>query len=140
MELIDINEIKVVEPSIKLPDRVRTAIVQHLLDTFGQLKPLIVDQDNVLIDGHALYDALKRYSFKEVWIKRVTTSNRKQLYLELNLSHMDIDAVECLKYLRECDLRNAALPWTPSKIEEMIKILDFEWDTYKKDRQSDVLF
>ena len=140
MELIDIKEIKVVEPTIKLPDRNKDAIIQNLIDTFGQLRPLVVDQDTILIDGHAVYEAMKRLSLKEVWIKRIITSNRKQVYLELNLSQKDIDAVDCIKYMRECDLNTAALPWPPGKIEEMTKILDFEWDSYKKERQSDVLF
>jgi hypothetical protein len=140
MELRNISELKIVEPSIKLKNPVLEAMVIASVKKYGQLKPIIIDQNDIIIEGHQVYKALKQCSIDQVWTKKINVPNRKQVYLELNLSQRDVDAVECLLYLKECDLSSAILPWTPSKVSEMLEILNFDWDTYRKNRESDTLF
>lgn len=140
MELRNISDLKVVEPSIKLKNMTLEAMVIASVKKYGQLKPIIIDQNDVIIEGHQIYKALQHCSIDQVWTKKIDTSSRKQVYLELNLSQREIDAVECLLYLKECDLSSAILPWAPSKVGEMLEILNFDWDTYRKDRESDTLF
>lgn len=140
MELRNTEDLKIVEESIKLKNPTLEAIVIEHIRKYGQLKPIIIDQNDVVIEGHLIYRALKLCEIKEAWTKKVDTQNRKQLYLELNLSQREIDAVECLLYLKECNTSVAMLPWSPSKIGEMLEILNFDWDTYRKDRETNTLF
>lgn len=48
--------------------------LKALIEKFGQVAPIIVDHANVIVDGHAVYDALRELGFDEVAV--VVVQNR----------------------------------------------------------------
>lgn len=50
------------------------------LKKFGQAKPIIIDENNVIIAGNGMYDALKRMDVTDAWcIKRTDLSEKDKL-------------------------------------------------------------
>lgn len=53
----------------------------------GQLRPIIINQNGEILDGHRLYEAMLRIGYKEVWIlRRSTKDNDRCISVAMNLA------------------------------------------------------
>ena len=83
IEKIDINLIKPYAGNAKRhPKKQIEKIKKSILD-FGFNDPLAIDENNMLIEGHGRYEALKQLSYKEVECIRLTnlTEEQKKAYI-----------------------------------------------------------
>lgn len=100
---------------------------------YGQLRPIIINQKNEIIDGHKLYKVFKELLFKEVWIVRIETDKKEQIYCDLNINKSELDAVEFFKYVRDfIDIEDHCLPFNKEELKGFIKLLTFDWTKFGK--------
>ena len=83
IEKISIDKIKPYENNAKLhpPEQIEQIIKSML--KFGNNDPISIDENNVIIEGHGRYEALKKLGFKEVEIIKLThlDGQHKKAYL-----------------------------------------------------------
>lgn len=78
IEKISIDKIKPYENNAKLhpPEQIEQIIKSML--KFGNNDPISIDENNVIIEGHGRYEALKKLGFEEVEIIRLTHLDEQQ--------------------------------------------------------------
>lgn len=107
-ELVALDSVK---PLDKNPRRHPELQLQELVKSiqqFGQYRPLVVDEEGVILAGNGLHEALKRAGVSKVSVYRMTglsPSQKNKLILADNrtgdLSNDDFDVVEAM--VRELD-------------------------------------
>lgn len=82
-KILKLSEIKSNPKNPKLHDE---DFLDQSFKEFGQVSPMIVDENNVLLAGHGRRDAMKRLGYKdvEVIVKRGLTEKQKEKYLLLD--------------------------------------------------------
>ena len=78
IEKISIKEIKPYENNAKLHPLEQIEQIKKSIEEFGNNDPIAVDENNVIIEGHGRYEALKQLGFNEVHIIRLTHLNEQQ--------------------------------------------------------------
>ncbi len=82
IEKIGINQIKPYENNSKLHPQEQIEQIKKSIMKFGNNDPIAIDENNVIIEGHGRYLALKELGFKEVEIVRLNhlTDEQKKAY------------------------------------------------------------
>lgn len=78
IEKISIEEIKPYENNAKLHPPEQIEQIKKSMLKFGNNDPIAIDENNVIIEGHGRYQALKELGFKEIEIIRLTHLNKEQ--------------------------------------------------------------
>lgn len=78
IEKISIEEIKAYENKAKLHPPEQIEQIKKSIKEFGNNDPISIDENNVIIEGHERYEALKKLGFNEVEIIRLTHLNEQQ--------------------------------------------------------------
>ncbi len=78
IEKISIEEIKPYENNVKLHPSEQIEQIKKSIEEFGNNDPIAIDENNVIIEGHGRYEALKQLGFDEVEIIRLTHLNEQQ--------------------------------------------------------------
>lgn len=78
IETININDIKEYENNAKLHPAEQIEQIKKSIQEFGNNDPIAVDENNVIIEGHGRYYALKELGYKEVEIIRLDHMNEEQ--------------------------------------------------------------
>ena len=78
IEKISIEEIKPYENNAKLHPPEQIDQIKKSIKEFGNNDPIAVDENNVIIEGHGRYEALKQLGFNEAHIIRLTHLNEQQ--------------------------------------------------------------
>jgi hypothetical protein len=108
---------------------------------YGQLRPIIINQNNEIIDGHKLYRVCKELKLIEVWIKKIDTNKKEQIYCELNMIKTELDAISFFKYVRDyVDLEDHCLPFNKRELKDFVELLKFDWNTFNKKQNLNKLF
>lgn len=83
IEKIDINLIKPYKNNAKRHPKKQIEKIKHSILDFGFNDPLAIDENNVLIEGHGRYEALKQLEYKEVECIRLAnlTEEQKKAYI-----------------------------------------------------------
>lgn len=132
MELVDINTIKDIQIDIADKD-INMYFLKKSIETYGQLRPIIISKDNEIIDGHKLYRICKSLNFTEVYVKKIEVFIKEQLYCELNLITSKLNSVEVFKYIKNyIDIDNNCLPFSKQELQGFIHLLDFSWDNFSQ--------
>lgn len=58
---------------------------------YGQLKPILIDKNNKIVDGNYMWKALKRLNYEEVECIRLNCSERDIDIARVCLSHLNLD-------------------------------------------------
>ena len=112
IEKIKIGEIKPYENNSKLHPPEQVEQIKKSIQEFGNNDPIAIDENNVIIEGHGRYLALKELGYKEVEVIRLNhlTEEQKRAYilihnkLTMNTS-FDLDVLsEELKKIKSIDL------------------------------------
>lgn len=101
IEKINIDDIKPYEGNAKLHPATQIEQIKESIREFGNNDPIAVDEDNVIIEGHGRYLALRELGFEEVEAIRLEglTEEQKNAYrlvhnkLTMN-SDFDMDMLE----------------------------------------------
>ena len=129
LEKISIDKIRMYENNTKEhPDWQVEEIVKSI-SAFGYKDPIALDENNIIIEGHGRYLALKQLNFKEIEILRITdlTEEQKAAYaIAHNKLTMNTDFdFETLKYeLNKLELANFDLELLGFEEAELEKILE----------------
>jgi hypothetical protein len=137
MELIDITLITDTQIDISEKD-INNYFLKKSIETYGQLRPIIINENNEIIDGHKLFRICKSLSYSQVYIKKINISLKEQLYCELNLINSKLNSVEVFKYIKNfIDINNNCLPFSKQELQGFIQLLDFSWDNFdQKNKKS----
>lgn len=81
IEKVDINDLDIRENNPNEMTEQRTSGLEHSIEKFDYLVPILVNQDNIIIDGAHRYHALKRMGAKEITIVRKITKDMNELKL-----------------------------------------------------------
>lgn len=131
MELIEIEAIKSIMGSIKKVDLNKDFKLKKSIEKYGQIFPIIINQDNEIIKGHNLFKVLSDLKIEKIWVKKINSKNKEQVYLELNFLQKEIDAVKSYKYMQKINLDETVIPFQRIEIENFKKLLSFDWSIYK---------
>lgn len=78
IEKISIDKIKPYENNAKLHPPEQIEQIKKSIKEFGNNDPIAIDEDNVIIEGHGRYQALKELGFKEIEVIRLSHLNEQQ--------------------------------------------------------------
>lgn len=78
IEKISISEITEYENNAKLHPREQIEQIKKSIQEFGNNDPIAVDENNVIIEGHGRYKALKELGFDEVEVIRLSHMDDEQ--------------------------------------------------------------
>lgn len=78
IEKISIDEIKPYKNNAKLHPIEQIEQIKKSICEFGNNDPIAIDENNIIIEGHGRYEALKQLGFDEVEIIRLTHLNEQQ--------------------------------------------------------------
>lgn len=83
IETIDIKKIKEYENNAKLHPAEQIEQIKKSIQEFGNNDPIAIDENNVIIEGHGRYIALKELGYKEVEVIRLNhlTDEQKKAYM-----------------------------------------------------------
>ncbi len=83
IEKINIKEIVPYENNAKLHPVEQIEQIKKSIQEFGNNDPIAIDENNVIIEGHGRYIALKELGFKEVEVIRLNhlTEEQKKAYM-----------------------------------------------------------
>ena len=142
MERLKVEEIVDNNFSIKKMDRTKYINLTKSIKTYGQIKPIVVNEKNEILDGHILFKILKQLGYKDVWTVEVGTNGRsaEQVYLELNFLDHELDGFESFKYMTKIDLDDNCLPFNRKELEYFISLLSFNWEKMEDDEVPQLSF
>ena len=78
IEKINIDKIKPYENNAKLHPPEQIEQIKKSIQEFGNNDPIAIDENNVIIEGHGRYQALKELGFKEIEVIKLTHLNEQQ--------------------------------------------------------------
>ena len=78
IEKISIDKVKPYEKNAKLHPPEQIEQIKKSIQEFGNNDPVAIDENNVIIEGHGRYQALKELGFKEIEIIRLSHLNEQQ--------------------------------------------------------------
>ena len=129
LEKISIDKIKMYENNAKEHPEWQVEEIVKSISAFGYKDPIALDENNVIIEGHGRYLALKQLDYEEVEILRITdlTEEQKAAYaIAHNKLTMNTDFdFETLKYeLNKLELADFDLKILGFEETELEKILE----------------
>ncbi len=83
IEKISIDKIKPYENNAKLHPLEQIEQIKKSIKEFGNNDPIAIDENNVIIEGHGRYIALKKLNFKEIEVIRLShlSKDEKRAYI-----------------------------------------------------------
>ena len=120
IEKVKIEEIKLYENNAKIHPEWQVEQIKNSIIEFGFNDPIAIDENNVIIEGHGRYLALKQLDYEEVEILRISdlTEEQKKAY-----------AIAHNKLTMNTDFDTEKLRIELSKLEESnfdLSVLGFE--------------
>ena len=112
IEKISIDKIKPYENNAKLHPPEQIEQIKKSIKEFGNNDPIAIDENNVIIEGHGRYEALKELGFKEIEVIRLShlSDEQKKAYslihnkLTMN-TDFDYNILDSeLSYINEIDM------------------------------------
>ena len=112
IEKINIDKIKPYENNAKLHPPEQIEQIKKSIQEFGNNDPIAIDENNVIIEGHGRYEALKELGFKEIEVIRLShlSDEQKKAYslihnkLTMN-TDFDYNILDSeLAYINEIDM------------------------------------
>lgn len=85
---IPVDELKLWDRNPRKIEKTDFERLKRQIIKFGQYKPLLVNQDNVILGGNMRLRAYRELGIERAWISRVETKNEKEM-LEYALSDND---------------------------------------------------
>ena len=91
--MLPINSLKAYEGSARTHNRIQRRKLEKLLRNHGQVVPVIVDQNNTLIDGHAVWKVMQALEHDDISVVIVSGRSDPEIRaLRLALNRLPQDA------------------------------------------------
>ena len=90
LEKISIDKIRMYENNTKEHPEWQVEEIIKSISAFGYKDPIALDENNVIIEGHGRYLALKRLDYEEVEILRINDLTEEQQKAQLSQKQMVI--------------------------------------------------
>ena len=89
MELIKkkLSELKKPEKNVRIHNENQLKEFERSIKMFGQLRPIVIDEQNIILAGNGLYDTMVRLGFEEAecyQVKDLTENQKKKLMIADN--------------------------------------------------------
>lgn len=104
----------------------------------GQIRPIVIDQENEIIDGNKIYKFIMESGQKTISCVQMNINSESEYVmkrLELNTWNKMIDPIVFYKYLKQIKESNMLdklnVPFKSQSIEGWIELLSWDWDKYK---------
>ena len=147
IEKVKIEEIKLYENNAKIHPEWQVEQIKNSIIEFGFNDPIALDENNVIIEGHGRYLALKELNYTEVEIIKLDhlTENQKNAYaiahnkLTMN-TDFDIEKLRIeLSELEESSFDLSVLGFENIELEEIMevdaeKVLEIEEEETENER------
>jgi len=131
MKKVKITELVLNEKTHKNIDNKKHSSLIKTIKKYGQIYPIIIDNDNNIVKGRHLFKCLQKCGIEEVWVN-VVDCNQKQLYAELITTENDINPIELFKTFRDIDLEDNCIPYHRDELSDFIKLLEWHKDNKSK--------
>ena len=131
LEKININKIRMYENNTKEHPEWQVEEIIKSISEFGYKDPIALDENNVIIEGHGRYLALKQLDYEEVEILRISdlTEKQKKAYaiahnkLTMN-TDFDIEKLRLeLSKLEEANFDLSVLGFENIELEEIMEVV-----------------
>jgi len=131
MERIEIEKITK-SGTVKKYNTLSRRKLQKSIMKYGQIYPILVDEDNVIIKGNTVYDCLVAQNQPWVFIHRIdNVENKELLNIELSKLQAPVDFKYFLSILPNINLKTTLIPVAYEKLFAMKELLHFDWSKYK---------
>lgn len=131
MERIEIEKITK-NKTVKKYNTLSRRKLQKSIMRYGQIYPIIVDENNVIIKGNTIYDCLVAGNIPWVFIHKLdNVENKELLNIELSKLQAPVDFKYFLSILSDIDLKTTLIPVAYEKLFAMKELLTFDWSKYK---------
>ena len=128
LEKISIDKIRMYENNTKEHPEWQVEEIIKSISAFGYKDPIALDENNVIIEGHGRYLALKQLDYEEVEILRISdlTEEQKKAYaiahnkLTMN-TDFDIEKLKLSK-LEEANFDLSVLGFENIELEEIMEV------------------
>lgn len=114
IKIMDINALRPAEKNVRIHGEKQINEMKRSIEAFGQIRPIVTDENGVIIVGHGLWEALKLMGethAKVLVLEGLSETEKKKLMLADNkiyeLGNTDFDAV--LEILEEIKLEGDSL-------------------------------
>lgn len=110
------------------------------IETYGQLRPIIVDQEMEIVDGWKLFKILKELNYSEVFFIQLNTNDYTSTRLEFNSFKKQIDPIPFYIKLKEVNRETINLPFKKETLNGWVELLNWDWNIYKNKEMNTVLW
>ena len=114
IKIMDINALKPAEKNVRIHSEKQINEMKRSIESFGQIRPIVTDENGVIIVGHGLWETLKLMGethAKVLVLEGLSEAEKKKLMLADNkiyeLGNTDYDAL--LEILEEINLEGDSL-------------------------------
>ena len=114
IKVMDINALRPAEKNVRIHNEKQINEMRRSIEAFGQIRPIVTDENGVIIVGHGLWEALKLMGethAKVLVLEGLSEAEKKKLMLADNkiyeLGNNDYDAM--LEILEEIKLEGDSL-------------------------------
>jgi len=114
IKIMDINALRPAEKNVRIHNEKQINEMKKSIESFGQIRPIVTDENGVIIVGHGLWETLKfmgETHAKVLMIEGLSETEKKKLMLADNkiyeLGNTDFDAI--LEILEEINLEGDSL-------------------------------
>lgn len=114
IKIMDINALSPAEKNVRIHNEKQINEMKRSIESFGQIRPIVTDENGVIIAGHGLWEALKfmgETHAKVLMLEGLSEAEKKKLMLADNkiydLGITDFDAI--LEVLEEINLEGESL-------------------------------
>lgn len=111
---VEINQLKPSEKNVRMHNEMQIQELKRSVEQFGQIRPIVTDENYVILAGHGLWEAMKEMGKSVVdvlAVKGLTESGKKKLMLADNkvydLGTNDLEAL--MEVLNEIKLDGESL-------------------------------
>lgn len=142
IEKVNINEIRPYENNAKIHTRGQIEQIKQSIMEFGNNDPIAIDKNNVIIEGHGRYLALKELGCEEVNVIRLDHLNEEQrkaytlVHNKLTMNTgFDIELLEIeLEEIQEYDMSDYGLEIIENNESYIDELLENDFRTLETDR------
>lgn len=116
-------------------------LLQSLI-TYGQLRPIIINETREIVDGMRLLKCLTVLGRKEALVRTIGAQDDYHIltaYLQINLSHAEIDVIAFAEMLDKMQKAEMSLNTIAritchdlSEVKDIIKLLTFKWSDFER--------